>query len=98
MKKKSPASSAHGARAARNGRTTRRRRIDFSDIPELSAEQLGAMRRLGRPPRGEQPRKLISIRLDHKVLAWVKALAARKDRPYQTLISEILEAEMTRGG
>jgi len=43
-------SSARGARAgASAGRM--RRRIDFSDIPEASPDQLGAMRRVGRPPR-----------------------------------------------
>ena len=45
---KGSASSARGGRAATKGPRTRpRRQIDFSDIPELSAEQLGAMRRVG---------------------------------------------------
>jgi len=30
--------------------------IDFSDIPESSPEQLRAMRRVGRPPLGDEPR------------------------------------------
>ena len=33
----------------------RRRGIDFSDIPEVSSVQLGAMRRMGRPPWGRRP-------------------------------------------
>ena len=34
----------------------------------LSHAQLASMRRIGRPPLGEEPRKLIAIRLDPKVL------------------------------
>jgi len=72
----------------------KRRKIDFSEIPELSEEQLARMRRVGRPARGDRPRKLISIRLDQRVLAWVKAVASEKDRPYQALINHILEKEI----
>jgi len=72
----------------------KRRRIDFSDIPELSEKQLSVMRRVGRPPLGEHPRRLISIRLDSKVLNWVKKTAAKKRLPYQSLINDILAKEM----
>ncbi len=51
MSKRS-ASSARDARAGVSARRTARK-IDFSDIPEASASQLGAMRRVGRPPLGE---------------------------------------------
>lgn len=61
-------SSARGERAGKNERRTRARRIDFSDIPEASTKQLGAMRRVGRPPIGEQARQLIAIRLDPRVI------------------------------
>jgi len=96
--KKSLASSAHVAPAAESGRATKRRKIDFSEIAELSPAQLSTMRRVGRPPHGDQPRKLISIHLDQKVLAWVKAQAIAKDRPYQSLIGDILEQAMKRTG
>jgi hypothetical protein len=48
-------SSARGARAAVSVRRTRRQ-IDFSDIPDSSTEQLRTMRRVGRPPLGDEPR------------------------------------------
>jgi hypothetical protein len=44
-------SSARGARAGANARRTTRK-IDYSDIPEASGEQLKAMRRVGRPQSG----------------------------------------------
>jgi uncharacterized protein (DUF4415 family) len=96
--KKSRASSAGGVQVGRNARHMKRRKIDFSDIPELSDEQLTRMRRVGRPPHGDRPKKLISIRLDQRVLAWVKAAASEKDQPYQALINDILEKEMRKTG
>ena len=57
-----------GEPAGRKERRTRARKIDFSDIPEASTEQLRAMRRVGRPPIGEQARQLIAIRLDARVI------------------------------
>ena len=66
-----------------------RRRIDFSDIPEASPDQLGAMRRVGRPPLGDAPRQLIAIRVDPGVLEqFLKE--ARRRVGYQTLINEVL--------
>jgi hypothetical protein len=50
-------SSARGDRAGANVRRTTRK-IDYSDIPEASADQLKTMRRVGRPPIGDQPRRL----------------------------------------
>jgi len=96
--KKSGGSSARDGRAGKSGAVTRRRRIDYSDIPELSDEQLARMRRVGRPPLGAQPKKPISIRLDERVLAWVKRTAAERHEPYQSLISKILEKEMKKAG
>lgn len=68
MRKKPSRSSAQGARAGRRGSRTRRRRINFSDIPEMSDTQLRAMRRVGRPTLGEVARQLIAIRIDPQVL------------------------------
>ncbi|WP_447977986.1 BrnA antitoxin family protein [Candidatus Nitrospira bockiana] len=48
------------------------------------------MRRVGRPRLGDRPRKLIAIRLDQQVLDWLKATAAKRQQPYQSLINEIL--------
>ena len=96
--KKSRESSVRGERVVKNARGMKRRKIDFSDIPELSDEQLARLRRVGRPPHGERPKKLISIRLDQRVLAWVRAVAFEKDQPYQALINDILEKAMRKTG
>ncbi len=88
MRKRS-ASSARGARAAANVRRTKKP-IDFSDLPESTPEQLKAMRRVGRPPLGDEPRRLIAIRLDPGVLEQLRAEARRRRVGYQTLINEVL--------
>jgi uncharacterized protein (DUF4415 family) len=82
-------SSARVGRAAANARRTARK-IDYSDIPEASAEQLKAMRRVGRPPIGEEPRRLIAIRVDPSVLESFRKEARRRHVGYQTLINEVL--------
>ena len=76
-------------RAAANARRTRRT-IDFSDIPDSTPEQLGAMRRVGRPPIGREPRQLIAIRVDPNVLESFRKEARRRRVGYQTLINEVL--------
>jgi uncharacterized protein (DUF4415 family) len=88
--------SARGGRAAKREKGTKRKRIDFSDIPELSEKQLSAMRPVGRPPLGDQPRRLIAIRMDAKVLDWVRKAAMKKRMPYQSLINDILAERMKR--
>lgn len=88
MRKRS-GSSARGARVAANARRTARR-IDYSDIPESSPEQLGVMRRVGRPPLGNEPRQLIAIRVDPDVLDRFRKEARRRRVGYQTLINEVL--------
>jgi uncharacterized protein (DUF4415 family) len=87
-------SSARGERAAANVRPTRQR-IDYSDISESSPDQLKAMRRVGRPPLGNEPRQLIAIRVDARVLESFRKEARRRRVGYQTLINEVL-AEHTR--
>jgi uncharacterized protein (DUF4415 family) len=54
------------------------------------------MKPVGRPPLGELPRRAVSIRIDQRVLEWVKRRAAEKDQPYQSLINEILQRAMRR--
>jgi len=85
---------ARGERAAASVRRTRRK-IDYSDIPESSPEQLKVMRRVGRPPIGKEPRQLIAIRVDPGVLESFRKEARRRRVGYQTLINEVL-AEHTR--
>ena len=80
---------ARGGRAAANARRTVRR-IDYSDIPAAAPEQLKAMRRVGRPPLGDEPRRLIAIRVDPSVLQSFRKEARRRHVGYQTLINEVL--------
>jgi uncharacterized protein (DUF4415 family) len=82
-------SSARGERAAGNARRTVRK-IDYSDIRDSSPKQLKAMRRVGRPPLGDEPRQLIAIRVDPRVLELFRKEARRRRVGYQTLINEIL--------
>ena len=84
-------SSARRAQAAANVPRTRRK-IHYSDIPESSPEQLTSMRRVGRPPLGEAPRRLIAIRVDLRVLESFRKEARRRHVGYQTLINEVLAA------
>lgn len=86
---KRPGSSVRGGRAAGNVRRNARK-IDYSDIPEASAEQLKGMRRVGRPPIGDESRRLIAIRVDPRVLESFREEARRRHVGYQTLINEVL--------
>jgi uncharacterized protein (DUF4415 family) len=82
-------SSARGGQAGASARRTTRK-IDYSDIPEASDEQLKGMRRVGRPPIGDEPRRLIAIRVDPSVLESFRREARRRRVGYQTLINEVL--------
>ena len=93
--KKSRGSSARVERAGRKEKNTKKK-IDFSDIPELSNKQLSRMHRVGRPTVGDEPRKLIAIRLDAKVLSWLRETAEKKGKPYQSLVNEILAEQMRK--
>jgi predicted DNA binding CopG/RHH family protein len=70
--------------------------IDFSDLPELTDEQLTRMRRVGRPLLGNAVKKSIAIRINPNLLAELRLMAARKNIPYQTLIHDILEKSVAR--
>jgi uncharacterized protein (DUF4415 family) len=73
-------------RVAANARRTVRR-IDHSDTPAASGEQLKVMRR---PPIGDEPRRSIAIRVDPNVLESFRKEARRRHVGYQTLINEVL--------
>ncbi len=69
-------------------------RINFEGVPRLTDRQLAAMVRL----RDVKPRKrAVSVRLDERVLVWLKS----KGRGHLTLINDILanlmEAELKAG-
>ena len=82
--KRSRGSSARGERAGRKGKATRRNK------------QLSHMRRVGRPTVGDEPRKLIAIGLDSKILGWLRETAEKKGLPYQSLVNQILAEEMKK--
>jgi predicted DNA binding CopG/RHH family protein len=93
--KKRSASSAPARPAARNARHISDRRIDFSDIPQSSDAELKRARRVGRPKTGKA-KQLIAIRIAPPLLARLRRLAAKKAKPYQTLIHELLERAAAR--
>ena len=70
-------------------------RIDFSDIPESTDVELKRARRVGRP-RSPHAKQLIAIRIDPRLLARLRRLARNRQKPYQTLIHELLESAAKR--
>lgn len=95
MKKKSSALSAPGKRAGKSVRHIPDSQIDFSDMPELSDQQLKRMRRVGRPATGIA-KQLIAIRLSPRLLEALRNMAAKQGKGYQTLIHELLEKAASR--
>ncbi len=91
MAKKRFASSARARRAAKSAAHIPDARIDFSDIPESTGQELKRARRVGRPKTGEA-KQLIAIRIHPRLLSQLRHLAAAQSKPYQTLINEILES------
>ena len=96
MASKPSASSLRAPRAGKKLRQPPDSEIDFSDSPELTDEQLSRLRPLGRPPVGDAVKKSIAIRINPNLLADIRAVAARKQVPYQTLIHDILEKFVAR--
>ncbi len=70
--------------------------LDFSDIPELTNEELRQARRVGRPPVGGITKRPIAIRIRPDVLRALRRQAARLGKPYQTHIHDILERAAKR--
>ncbi len=81
---------ARGAQVVKSVRRTTPSKIDFSNIPDSSPEQLRTMRRVGRPPLGDRARQLIAIRVDPDVLETFRKEARRRRVGYQTLMNEAL--------
>ena len=90
MAKKRLVSSLRAGQARKGAKPTQDERIDFSDIPESTEEELKRARRVGRPKSGNA-KQLIAIRIDPRLLARLRRLAAKQSKPYQTLIHELLE-------
>ena len=90
MQKRTPS-----RRAGRNAKHIPDSQIDFSDIPEATDEELKRARRVGRPKSGTA-KQLIAIRVDPRLLASLRRMAAKLGKPYQTLIHELLEKAARR--
>ena len=90
MVRKQFASSARGRQAAKSAQHMPDSHIDFSDIPESTGQELKRARRVGRP-RTSHAKQLIAIRIAPRLLAQLRRLATKQDKPYQTLIHELLE-------
>ena len=90
MAKKQLGLSAGGKHHVRNVKHIRDSEIDFSDIPELTDEQLSGSRRVGRP-KIQNAKQLIAFRIHPKLLAKLRKLAGKKKKPYQTLLHDLLE-------
>ena len=75
MEKKRSGLSAHDKRAGRSAKHIPDSQIDFSDIPESTDEELKRARRVGRPKSGSA-KQLIAIRVDPKLLASLRRMAA----------------------
>lgn len=90
MKKRRSALSALGRQAGKSARPIPDRKLDFSDIPESTDEELKKAKRVGRPTTGHA-KQLIAIRVHPKLLATLRRMALRRSKPYQTFIHEILE-------
>jgi uncharacterized protein (DUF4415 family) len=95
MKKKYTELSASELQTKRKDKSTVRKikdsEIDYSDIPEFSADELKKFKRVGRPLVGESPRQAISLRVESEVLNKLKKKAKNKGVGYQSLINEILK-------
>jgi uncharacterized protein (DUF4415 family) len=90
MARKRSVSAARAKRAAKNAAPILDSQIDFSDIPESTDEELKRARRVGRP-KSPFAKQLIAIRIDPRLLARLRRLARRRQKPYQTMIHELLE-------
>ena len=89
MAKKQSVSSARAKQTAKKRKPTASK-IDYSDIPESTDEELKRARRVGRP-KGDNTKQLVAIRIAPSVISLLRKMASKADKPYQTLINEILE-------
>ncbi len=96
MKKKKSALLARDKQAPESVKYIPDSEIDFSDSPEITSDEIKHGRRVGRPKSGKQIKQIIAIRIDPSLLATLRKMAAKSDKPYQTLIHELLEKAMKK--
>ena len=63
--------------------------IDFSDIPPLTEEQLANMTRF----RDRRPKVSVSVRLDPRVVEWLKSKGAGHLTRINDILTNLMEAE-----
>jgi len=90
MAKKQSESSAQDKPRAKNVKYIPDSEIDFSDIPEITPEETNRARRVGRPSTNNA-KQLIALRISPKLLSNLRKIAAKKGKPYQTFMHELLE-------
>lgn len=95
MAKKQSASSVRAKQTAKKRKPMRDDGIDYSDIPPSTDEELQRARRVGRP-KGDNTKQLIAIRIAPSVISSLRKMADKQDKPYQTLINEILEKAVSK--
>ena len=95
MATKRSGSSVRGKHHAKSVKHIPDSKLDFSDIPELSDNELGRARKVGRPITGKA-KQLIAIRIAPDLLSKLRKLAAKQRQPYQTLLHELLEGAVKK--
>jgi predicted DNA binding CopG/RHH family protein len=95
MARKQSASSALAKRPVKSAKHILDSKIDFSDIPESTDAELARANRVGRPSTGNA-KQLIAFRIEPALLVKLRKLAAKKGRPYQTLLHEIIESAVKK--
>jgi predicted DNA binding CopG/RHH family protein len=70
-------------------------KLDLSDIPEMTEDEMKRARRVGRPRTGHA-KDLIAIRMSPRLLQQLRRLAAKQSKPYQTMIHEMLEEAVSK--
>ena len=90
MAKKQSESSAHAKRREKSAKHMPDSELDFSDIPEMTEAELASGRRVGRPPKNDR-KQMIALRIDPALLKKLRTLAEVRNKPYQTLLHELLE-------
>ena len=68
-------------------------RITFEDIPRLTDEQLASMVRL----RDVRPKVAVSVRLDPRVLDWLKSKGEGHLTRINAILTNLMEAERRTG-
>jgi predicted DNA binding CopG/RHH family protein len=95
MARKRSASSAPVRLPATSAKYLPDSELDLVDIPEMTDEELKRARRVGRPTTGNA-KQLIAIRIAPRVLAKLRRLASKQNKPYQTFIHELLEKAVSK--